>query len=79
MVLLLGIGAVYYAYQRGRKFGLVDSGRVWGEASNAKKVEMMDSGQLNGDKSIQETYAEPEAVGGGLRYFDEERLGTATD
>jgi len=39
----------------------------------------MDSGQLNGDQSIQETYAEPEAVGGGLRYFDEERLGTATD
>lgn len=70
-MLLLGTGVVvYYAYQRGRKSGLVESTQLCGETSDIKRRPM------NTDQSVQETHAELEALGGSLRYFDAERLGT---
>lgn len=77
VLLLLGIGAVYYAYQRHRKFDLAESTRACGEVSEANKVEMMDSGRLNADQSVRGKHDKHGALSGALRYFNQERLGTA--
>jgi len=78
-VFLLGIAVVYYAYHRGRKSVLGGSTRTCGETNDDKNETMIDKGQSNAEESTAKKYPEREVLGGALRYFDGERVGTAMD
>jgi hypothetical protein len=81
---------MYYVYRRGRRSGLQEAGIAGGSEEPKLKDEEMASGKLEKNRNLEggnstegetlevEANAEIEAPSHGLRYFDEERLGTAT-
>ena len=79
VLLLVSIGALYFAYRRGRESVLFESNRLGhGELSGTKTVQIIDSGRLN-DGPTSMMYDDHEGPGGALRYFDAERVGTAVN
>ena len=79
---IIGIGSIVtlliYVYRQGKRQGLQSSRMdVVDPGSGAEEITM--GGNLEPKEGIgQEIVQEPETRGGGLRYPDEERLGTAS-